>query len=78
MERNVSAMISRRAPASATISSGPLVATQASFICGRAEILDTPLSVKVSGYKSGTLQYIRTGSTISVTGTYGGKRVNLH
>jgi hypothetical protein len=27
---------------------GPLVATHASFICGRAEILETPLSVKVS------------------------------
>ena len=48
MERKVSAMISRRAPASAATSEGPLVATQANFICGSAEILETPLSVKVS------------------------------
>ena len=34
--------------AAVTTSVGPLTATQASFICGRPEIFETPLRVKVS------------------------------
>ena len=48
IERYVSAITSSRASASSTSACGPLAATQASFICGRAAIFDNPLRVKVN------------------------------
>jgi hypothetical protein len=35
------------------------------------------LEVDVSGYKQGSLKYVRVGEKITVTGTYGGERVKL-
>ena len=35
------------------------------------------LEVEVSGYKQGTLKYVRVGEKSTVTGTYGGQPVNL-
>ena len=35
------------------------------------------LTVEVSGYKQGSLKYVRVGEKITVTGTYGGQPVNL-
>ena len=47
-------MTSRRGPAAGeTRSFGPLTASQASFIWGRAEIFETPLSVNVSAFGVG-------------------------
>src|SRR5437899_10176224 len=46
-ERKVSAVISRRSRAGRTCAEGPVTASQAIFIWGRAEILERPLRVKV-------------------------------
>jgi pimeloyl-ACP methyl ester carboxylesterase len=35
------------------------------------------LEVDVSGYKSGSLKYVRVGENIRVTGIYGGQKINL-
>src|SRR5258708_8769467 len=48
MERYVSAMTSSRASAPLFHGGGPLTINEAAFICGRPDILERPLMVKVS------------------------------
>ena len=42
--------LASRAIAASTCARGPLVAIHATFICGSAEIFESPLSVKVSTF----------------------------
>ena len=48
MDKYVSAIISSRVSACDFICAGPLATNHAAFICGRPEILERPLMVKVS------------------------------